>query len=115
MDIRSTVPRGSFGNSGASESMHKTMARILVRMSRTAEGAEGPAPDPLIRVVRGTPTPEEVAALVGVLVRHARPAAAPLAATSPGGGSLWAALARPGFAHRPTSWRATALPGARGL
>ena len=39
MDIRSTVPRGSFGNSGASESMHKTMARILVRMSRTAEEA----------------------------------------------------------------------------
>jgi hypothetical protein len=84
---------------------------MLLLMSETARDAEGHAPEPLIRVVRGTPTPEEVAALVGVLVRHARPAAAP----QPAAASLWAASARPGFARHPGSWRAGALPGIRGL
>ncbi|MBX6356660.1 MAG: acyl-CoA carboxylase subunit epsilon [Micromonosporaceae bacterium] len=65
------------------------------------------APEPLIRVVRGAPTPEEVAALVGVLLRHSRPTAAP-----PSVVSLWAASARPG-ATRPASWRTGARPGVR--
>ncbi len=61
--------------------------------------------DPLVSVVRGEPTPEEVAALVAVLSAaagntdsHFRPAAP----------SAWARSARPaGF---PASWRASGLP-----
>lgn len=69
--------------------------------------SEEPAP-PVLRVIRGRPTPEEVAALVAVL------------AAATGGGdqpppqrSLWAApsyaasrLPRPG----PGAWRASTLP-----
>jgi Acyl-CoA carboxylase epsilon subunit len=82
---------------------------MLLLMSETAGYDERAAPQPLIRVVRGTPTPEELAALVGVLVRHARPAAA----QQPVAASLWAASGRPGFARRPGSWRAGGLPGIR--
>jgi Acyl-CoA carboxylase epsilon subunit len=84
-------------------------------MSESTEGAEHGPPEPLIRVVRGTPTPEELAALVGVLVRHPRPATAPRSAAAPlwAAASLWAASARPGFDRRLTSWRAGALPGVR--
>lgn len=84
---------------------------MLLLMSETAGYDEGGAPEPLIRVVRGTLTPEELAALVGVLVRHARPATAP----QPAAASLWAASARPGFAGRPGSWRTGGLPGIRAL
>lgn len=61
---------------------------------------------PLLRVVRGTPTAEELAALVAVLA--ARPAPAPVAPAAP---RLWrtplrAALPGPG----PGAWRASALP-----
>jgi hypothetical protein len=84
---------------------------MLLLMSETTRDAEGDAPEPLIRVVRGVPTPEEVAALVGVLVKHARPPAA----AQPRPVSLWAASARPAPARSQRSWRAGALPGIRGL
>jgi hypothetical protein len=70
--------------------------------------------DPVLRIVRGTPTPEEVAALVGALLLQARPAQdappAPL--------SAWRRSARPGAvgpSGRPTrpernGWRHSALP-----
>jgi hypothetical protein len=60
-----------------------------------------------IRIERGTPTDEELAALVGVLL--SRPAAA--APDSPVG-SHWVDSARPGAAQRrgPGAWRAAALP-----
>ncbi|GII21153.1 acyl-CoA carboxylase subunit epsilon [Planosporangium mesophilum] len=62
---------------------------------------------PAIRVVRGTPTPEELAALVGVLLR--RPAAVPEA---PATRSRWRASALPGVPLRsgPGAWRASGLP-----
>jgi Acyl-CoA carboxylase epsilon subunit len=66
---------------------------------------------PLLRVVRGTPTEEEVAALVGVLLL-ARPAPVPPAVPV----SRWARSARPGAGLRaglragPGAWRASALP-----
>jgi hypothetical protein len=76
-------------------------------------GTSGTAADAL-RVVRGTPTPEELAALVAVL------AARPVAADSDGAGaprpmSGWterARYVRPGrqeFGAR-AGWRASALP-----
>jgi Acyl-CoA carboxylase epsilon subunit len=61
--------------------------------------------EPLVGIVRGTPSPEELAALVGVLTsltsrtqeRSPRPAV-----------SAWSASGRPGT--RPASWRASGLP-----
>jgi hypothetical protein len=51
--------------------------------------------DPVLRIVRGSPTPEEVAALVGALLSRVRPADdAPPAP--------------------PTAWRRSARPGAVG-
>jgi hypothetical protein len=60
---------------------------------------------PTFRVVRGVPTAEELAALVGVLAARSRPAAAP--AQEPI--SWWARSARPGAFVSP-SWRTSALP-----
>jgi hypothetical protein len=58
---------------------------------------------PLIRIVRGTPTAEELAAVVGVLL---------LGSSTPESSSpapsQWARSARPGT--RPTTWAAAALP-----
>jgi len=45
-----------------------------------------PDEEPLFRVVRGTPTAEELAALVGVLVARSRPVGAPAPAVP----SAWA-------------------------
>ena len=72
--------------------------------------------EPLVRLVRGAPTPEELAALVGVVVARSRPAA--LAATPSAGPSPWLRLSRPGavgpsgIPARPgaTAWRLSARP-----
>jgi hypothetical protein len=63
---------------------------------------------PFLRVVRGDPTPEELAALVGVLASLGGPAAAPARGTPE-----WNAprrLHRPTHPHGPGGWRASALP-----
>jgi hypothetical protein len=63
---------------------------------------------PALRVVRGVPTAEELAALVGVLLR--RPTAAtPAAAGAP---SRWRASALPGVPLRAGAgaWRTSGLP-----
>jgi hypothetical protein len=63
---------------------------------------------PHLRVLRGNPTPEELAALVTVLTTRARPAYLPPPTQRP----LWSdqarrlGLPRPG----PTAWRASTLP-----
>lgn len=66
------------------------------------------AEEPLFRVVRGVPTAEELAALVGAIVVRSRPAAAP----APTAVSAWARSARPAaaFAAGPGAWRASGLP-----
>ncbi|MFG3638677.1 acyl-CoA carboxylase subunit epsilon [Micromonospora sp. NPDC047762] len=61
------------------------------------------AEEPLFRVVRGVPTAEELAALVGAIIVRTRPAAAPVPATA----SAWALSGRPGGSR---GWRATGLP-----
>jgi hypothetical protein len=60
-----------------------------------------------IRIVRGSPTDEELAALVTVLAsRSAQPATG-----GPAPVSWWARSARPAVALRgPGAWRASALP-----
>ena len=64
---------------------------------------------PAFRVVRGTPTAEELAALVGVLCsrRAAQPAEPPRPTSS-----RWRASALPNIPLRPGpgAWRASALP-----
>ncbi|MGW0215949.1 acyl-CoA carboxylase subunit epsilon [Micromonospora chokoriensis] len=61
------------------------------------------AEEPLIRVVRGVPTAEELAALVGAIVIRSRPAVAPAPKTA----SAWARSGRPAG---PGGWRAAGLP-----
>lgn len=64
---------------------------------------------PAFRVVRGTPTAEELAALVGVLFsRRAAGSAEPPRPTP----SRWRASALPNVPLRPSpgAWRASALP-----
>ncbi|MDW5326350.1 acyl-CoA carboxylase subunit epsilon [Plantactinospora sp. KLBMP9567] len=70
--------------------------------------------EPLLRVVRGTPTPEELAALVGAVLLRSRPAtSAPAVAAS-----TWARRGRPGTASPPggpahtgrDAWRLSGLP-----
>jgi hypothetical protein len=61
--------------------------------------------EPLVSVVRGTPTDEELAALVTVIAaRYITVDAAPPSRTT----SQWANSARPSMGS--TSWRASALP-----
>ncbi|MBM7492466.1 acyl-CoA carboxylase subunit epsilon [Micromonospora luteifusca] len=61
------------------------------------------AEEPLFRVVRGVPTAEELAALVGAIVVRSRPASAP----APAAPSNWARSGRP--ASRG-GWRTASLP-----
>jgi hypothetical protein len=72
--------------------------------------ADRPAGEPVLRIVRGDATPEEVAALVAVLL--SRPGA--LSATSAPARSAWAdrsrQLRRP-LRPGPGAWRRSALPG----
>jgi Acyl-CoA carboxylase epsilon subunit len=74
-----------------------------------------PGNRPVLRVVRGNPTPEELAALVAVLAASAT--TGPLGAdagrppTAPG--SAWRSRAgsvRQPLPHGPDAWRASALP-----
>ncbi len=65
---------------------------------------------PAFRVVRGTPTAEELAALVGVL--FSRRAVAQPAGSARSAASRWRASALPTVPLRPGpgAWRASALP-----
>ncbi len=63
---------------------------------------------PFLRVVTGDPTPEELAALVGVLASLGGPAPSPLRRTTD-----WNAprrLHRVVHPHGPGGWRASGLP-----
>jgi hypothetical protein len=78
-------------------------------MSDGSEGA-GAGPAPLLRVVRGEPTDEELAALVAVVT--AKSAAAAAAAEEPAR-SQWRNRSRnirPPIGPGPGSWRASGLP-----
>jgi hypothetical protein len=65
-------------------------------------------PAPLLRVVKGDPTPEEVAALVAVIASMSAPEA-----PAPRPVSSWADPARgvrTTLPHGPGAWRASGLP-----
>jgi hypothetical protein len=63
--------------------------------------------EPLVRVVRGNPTAEELAALVTVVAGRASQRF--VYADSHPGGSPWTRSARPSY--RPRTWRESGLPG----
>lgn len=73
------------------------------------EAVEAVETTPLLRVVKGNPTPEELAALVGVLASLGG-AEAPAA---PGPPPVWNAprrLHRAVLPHGPDGWRSSGLP-----
>lgn len=67
---------------------------------------------PALRVVRGSPTAEELAAVVALLAAWAAAQRASVGAGQPAGRSAWAVprLRRP-LTPGPGAWRAAALPG----
>jgi len=80
-------------------------------MTRTPNDDQPPGP-PLLRVVRGDATAEEIAALVAVLVMRSADAEAPGQARSVSGS--WAdrsRLLRRPLSPGPGAWRRSALPG----
>jgi hypothetical protein len=78
----------------------------------SGEDGAGTTERPFLRVVRGDPKPEEIAALVAVLTARARAAAA-ARTPPPGRRSAWAdragQLRRP-LTHGPGAWRAGSMP-----
>ena len=80
-------------------------------VTRPADNDQPPS-QPLLRVVRGDATPEEIAALVAVLMGRSADNEAPSPARSAQG--LWsdraARLRRP-LSPGPGAWRRSALPG----
>lgn len=80
-------------------------------MTRTADPDQPPA-RPVLRVVRGDATPEEIAALVAVLVTRAADGEA--AGPPRSAGNSWSdrsrSLRRP-LHPGPGAWRRSALPG----
>jgi len=68
---------------------------------------EAPAVRPLLTVLRGAPTPEQLAALIAVVSSRAAAASEDAA---PPAGSLWARPAlRTPLSPAPGAWRASAL------
>ena len=80
-------------------------------MTRPADGDQPPS-QPLLRVVRGDATPEEIAALVAVLLARSADGEAPRPARS--AQNSWSdrsrQVRRPLFPG-PGAWRGSALPG----
>jgi hypothetical protein len=78
--------------------------------------ASGAAPTPVLQVVKGEPTPEELAALVAVVSARAAAAATASAATAAieadrasDWASYWRNVRQP-LQHGPGRWRASAHP-----
>ncbi|MEO7234375.1 MAG: acyl-CoA carboxylase subunit epsilon [Lapillicoccus sp.] len=65
---------------------------------------------PVLRVVRGDATPEEIAALVGVLSALGDGPAEPQQARPRGWASPAARLRSPAYGRSPGGWRSSALP-----
>jgi len=79
-------------------------------MTRSPDDDQPPG-RPLLRVVRGDATPEEIAAVVAVLLARSADAGAPGQARSVSG--LWAdrsRLLRRPLSPGPGAWRRSALP-----
>jgi len=81
-------------------------------MTRAPDDDQPPGPPLLLRVVRGDPTADEIAALVAVLVTRSAGAEAPGQARSvPGSWADRSRLLRRPLSPGPGAWRRSALPG----
>jgi hypothetical protein len=65
---------------------------------------------PLLRIVRGEPTPEELAALLTVVAARAAAAAAEPSGAPRSGWRDRSRYVRNSLPHGPGAWRASALP-----
>jgi hypothetical protein len=65
---------------------------------------------PVIRIVRGNPTPEELAALVTVLLAAAGSGEPETPRTARGWSSPAARLRSPAYGPKPGGWRASGMP-----
>jgi hypothetical protein len=73
--------------------------------------SEGAVVRPLLTVVRGGPTPEQLAALVAVVTARASAAETAAAEVAAAARPLWAApVLRSPLSHGPGAWRASGLP-----
>ena len=73
--------------------------------------SEGAVVRPLLTVVRGGPTAEQLAALVAVVTARASAAETAAAETAAAARPLWAApVLRSPLSHGPGAWRASGLP-----
>jgi hypothetical protein len=80
-------------------------------MTRPPDDDQPPGP-PLLRVVRGDATPEEIAALVAVLLARSADAEAPGPTRSvPNAWSDRSRQLRRPLSPAPDAWRRSALPG----
>lgn len=66
-------------------------------------------PEPVLRVVKGDPTPEELAALLAVVSTRATPPPAPEPDRASDWSTYWRNHARP-LHPGPNAWRASAHP-----
>ncbi len=65
---------------------------------------------PFVRIVRGDPSPEELAALVAVLAARSAGGPAPSAGSGAGWSSYWNSARSP-LRPGPGAWRSSSLPG----
>ena len=73
--------------------------------------SEEPTARPLLTVVRGGPTPEQLAALIAVVTARASAAETAAAEAAAAVRPLWAApVLRSPLSHGPGAWRASGLP-----
>lgn len=73
------------------------------------ESADETAP-PTVRIVRGEPTPEEIAALIAVIARRGSGVTAPSAPPKPSGWTDRSRYVRTGLWHVSDGWRTSAYP-----
>ena len=66
---------------------------------------------PVLRIIRGDATPEEIAAVVAALLSRAAADAPPPARTAPSAWSDRSRLLRRPVHPAPDAWRRSALPG----
>ncbi|MDO9378070.1 MAG: acyl-CoA carboxylase subunit epsilon [Nocardioidaceae bacterium] len=79
----------------------------------SADEVEAPQP-PMLRIVKGRPTDDELVALVTVIAARRAAAAEAARDDGPRRRSAWgdpARAVRPPHSHGPGGWRASAFPG----
>lgn len=82
-------------------------------MSDQPDPSAADAPEPLLRVVAGHPTPEELAALVAVIAARRAGAADAAAGSEPPQRTAWGdprRVVRMTHHHGPGHWRRSAFP-----